>query len=52
MISAIFERFVEATPLTVMVRAIIERSFATEPLEKLFEETAQEQYTQHCYFPT
>ena len=50
MISAIFERFVEATPLTVMVRAIIERSFATEPLEKLFEETAQEQYTKTLLF--
>ncbi len=35
MISAIFERFVDATPLTVMVRAIMERSFAPEQLEKL-----------------
>jgi hypothetical protein len=40
MISAIFERFVEQTPVTVMVRAIMERSFAPEQLEKLFEETA------------
>ena len=50
MISAIFERFVEATPLTVMVRAIMERSFAAEQLEKLFEETAQEQYTKTLLF--
>jgi hypothetical protein len=45
MISAIFERFVEQTTLTVMVRAIMERSFATESLEKLFKKTSQEQYT-------
>jgi hypothetical protein len=39
MISEIFERFVEQTPVTVMVRAIMERSFAPEQLEKLFEDT-------------
>ena len=50
MISAIFERFVEQTPVTVMVRAIMERSFAPEQLEKLFEETAQEQYTKKLLF--
>lgn len=50
MISAIFERFVEQTPLTVMVRAIMERSFAPERLEKLFEDTAQEQYTKKLLF--
>jgi hypothetical protein len=50
MISAIFERFVEQTPVTVMVRAIMERSFAPEQLEKLFEKTAQEQYTKKLLF--
>jgi hypothetical protein len=50
MISAIFERFVEQTPVTVMVRAIMERSFAPEQLEKLFEDTAQEQYTKKLLF--
>jgi Transposase DDE domain len=50
MISGIFERFVEQTPVTVMVRAIMERSFAPEQMEKLFEETAQEQYTKKLLF--
>jgi len=50
MISAIFERFVEQTPVTVMVRAIMERSFAPEQLEKLFEDTAQVQYTKKLMF--
>ena len=50
MISAIFERFVEQTPVTVMVRAIMERSFAPEQLEKLFEDTAEVQYTKKLLF--
>ena len=50
MINAIFERFVEQTPLTVMVRAIMERSFGREQLDKLFEETAEEQYTKTLLF--
>ena len=49
-ISTIFERFVEQTPLTVMVRAIMERSFGKEQLDKLFEETAEEQYTKTLLF--
>jgi hypothetical protein len=50
MISNIFERFVEQTPLTVMVRAIMARIFATEQLEQLFEETAERQYTRELLF--
>jgi hypothetical protein len=50
MISAIFERFVEQTPVTVMVRAIMERNFAPEQIDKLFKDTAQEQYTKKLLF--
>jgi hypothetical protein len=50
MISQIFERFVKQTPLTVMVRAIMERIFATEQLEQLFENTAERQYTRELLF--
>ena len=50
MISAIFEKFVEQTPLIVMVRAIMERSFGREQLDKLFEETAEEEYTKTLLF--
>jgi Transposase DDE domain len=50
MISDIFERFVEQTPLTVMVRAIMSRIFATEQLEQLFEDTAERQYTRELLF--
>ena len=37
MINAIFAQFVEATPVTVMVRGIMERIFDPERLEELFE---------------
>ena len=52
MISAIFERFVDSTPLTVMVRAMMERIFAPEPLDQLFEATAERQYQRKLLFST
>jgi hypothetical protein len=51
-ISAIFERFVEMTPITVMVRAIMERVFAPDALDQLFEETAEHQYQRELLFST
>jgi hypothetical protein len=50
MISAIFERFVEKTPITVMVRATMERLFESEQLEQIFEEQAENQYTKTLLF--
>ena len=50
MISAIFERFVEASPLSVMVRALMERIFRAEKLDELFEATAEKQYTRELLF--
>jgi hypothetical protein len=52
MISAIFERFVEMTPITVMVRAIMERIFAPAALDQLFEDTAEQQYQRELLFST
>lgn len=51
-ISTIFERFVELTPITVMVRAIMERVFAPAALDQLFEETADRQYQRELLFST
>lgn len=50
MISAMFERFVENTPMTVMVRAMMERIFAPPLLDQLFEETAEQQYQRELLF--
>ncbi|MGB7249960.1 MAG: transposase [Phormidesmis sp.] len=50
MINAIFEQFVEASPVSVMVRATMERIFSDENLDELFEETAEKQYTKALSF--
>lgn len=52
MINGIFERFVENVPLTVMVRAILERIFAPEALDEWFEQAAEKQYTRDLLFST
>lgn len=52
MINAILERFVENIPLTVMVRAILERIFAPEALDEWFEQTAEKQYNRDLLFST
>lgn len=50
MISAIFEQFIEATPVTVMVRGIMERIFEPTALNELFERHAVKQYTRELLF--
>ena len=50
MLNAIFEKFVEASPASVMVRATMERIFSDENLNQLFEETAEKQYTRALLF--
>ncbi|NJM97472.1 MAG: IS4 family transposase [Phormidesmis sp. RL_2_1] len=50
MINAIFEQFVEASPISVMVRAIMERIFSADKLDELFEDTAEKQYTRELLF--
>jgi hypothetical protein len=51
-ISAIFERFVETIPIIVMGRAIMDRIFAPEALDQLFEEHAEQQYQRELLFST
>lgn len=50
MISAIFDQFIEATPVTVMVRGIMERIFEPTALNELFERHAVKQYTRELLF--
>ena len=52
MINSLFEQFVEASPLSIMVRALMERVFAAEALDELFERTAEKQYTRELLFST
>ena len=50
MINAIFSQFVEASPITVMVRGIMERIFDPLTLDELFETHAVKQYTRELMF--
>lgn len=52
MLSSIFERFIEVSPVTVMLRATLERIFSSEKLNELFEATREKQYTQELLFST
>ena len=50
--SPIFERFVEKSPVTVIVRALMEVVLASSKLDELFEQTAQTGYTREILFST
>ena len=50
MLGAVFERFVEKSPLSVMVRAALERVLGADRLDLWFERTAQKQYTRELLF--
>ena len=47
---AIFENFVQQSPVTVMMLRILERVMSPEKLDELFERTAQQQYTRELLF--
>ena len=51
-LSPIFERFVEKSPVTVMVRAMMEVVLAPSKLDELFDKTAQTGYTRELLFST
>ncbi len=47
---AIFERFVKRSPVTVMVRALMEHALARNDLDALFLEHTERQYTRELLF--
>jgi hypothetical protein len=50
MLDTIFDRFVEHSPLSIMVRGLMERVFNNEQLDKIFEKNARSQYTRELLF--
>ena len=50
MLGDAFERFVEKSPISVMVRASLERVLGADRLDLWFERTAQKQYTRDLLF--
>ena len=52
MLGEVFERFVEKSPISVMVRASLERVLGADRLDLWYERTAQKQYTRELLFST
>ena len=50
MLAAIFDRFIEASPVSVMLRGLLEKVFRAERIDKIFEQQAQAQYTRELLF--
>jgi hypothetical protein len=50
MLGEVFERFMEKSPISVMVRASLERVLGADRLDLWFERTAQKQYTRDLLF--
>ncbi len=48
--SPIFERFIEKSPVTVIVRGLMEVVLAPSKLDELFEQTVQTGYTRELVF--
>ena len=47
----VLERFVRETPVTVMLRAVMENAFSVEAIDGLFADTAVQQMRGSCCFP-
>ena len=52
MLGDVFERFVEKSPISVMVRGTLERVLGPDPLDVWYERTAKKQYTRTRLFST
>ena len=47
-----FEAFVKESPISVMMRGIVENTFDAQRIDELFEQTAESQYTRYLPFST
>ena len=52
MLGDVFKRFVEKSPISVMVRAALERVLGADRLDDWYDRTAQKQYTRDLLFST
>jgi hypothetical protein len=52
MLGQVFERFIEKSPISVMVRAALERVLSADRLDLWYRRTAQKQYTRALLFST
>ena len=52
MMGEVFERFISESPLTVMLRILLEKSLPASEVDQLFEDYAQRQYHRELLFST
>ncbi|MEH2262282.1 hypothetical protein [Nostoc sp.] len=52
MLSPVFDEFVEASPVTVMMRGLMEEIFNSSRMNQLFETYSERQYSQELLFST
>lgn len=52
LLGRVFEPFVQQRPIAVMARGILERLLDAQAIDRLFERTAQRQYTRNLLFST
>jgi hypothetical protein len=52
LLAAVFDQFVQESPLSVMARALLEHALQPGPLDELFQRTATVQYTDKLLFST
>jgi hypothetical protein len=50
MLSSVFKRFVEKSPISVMARGVMERILNPERLDEWFDRTVDDQYTEDLLF--
>jgi hypothetical protein len=51
-LSQVFERFVQESPVSVMVRGLLEKILCPQKLDELFERSTKTQYTRELLFST
>jgi hypothetical protein len=52
MLGDLFKPFIEGSPLSVMMRGLVERLLNPEPMDRWFAQFAREQYTRELLFST
>src|SRR5512134_4067785 len=52
MLSDLFKPFIDGSPLSVMMRGLVERLLNPEQMDQWYEQFAQEQYTRELLFST
>lgn len=52
LLGQVFERFVKESPVSVMIRGLLEKALSPQILDELFERSAKTQYTRELLFST